>query len=151
MNTPEASSQTTNDSLSWREQKSLNAQHLADELARRQKRESDVAAGMLLEFVGQAKAQGIAPVRLFAKGYNGSTRYKTNVMGWYLKQNESLAVDTEGNFYVLSVEGGLLARLKGATLTSSPPPLVLGLGGRDGESIDLSEAIERLLNPARFS
>jgi hypothetical protein len=135
---------------SWREQKSLNARHLADELERRQRRESEQAAAMLREFVAQATAKGIEPVRLHARGYNGSTRYKTNVTGWYLKQNETVAVDVDANFYVLSVQGGLVARFTGTTITPSDPPLVLGLGGRDGESLDMSEAVDRILNPEKY-
>ncbi len=135
---------------SWREQKSLNARHLAEELERRQKRESEQAAAMLREFVAQATAKRIEPVRLYARGYNGSTRYKTNVVGWYLKQNESVAVDTDANFYVLSVQGGLVARFTGTTVAPSDPPLVLGLGGRDGESLDMKEAIDRILNPENY-
>lgn len=131
----------------WREQKSQNALHLAQELERRQQRESDRASAMLAEFVKAANQKGIAPVQLQARGYNGTTRYKTNVLGWYLKSNESVAVDITGKFYILSVEGGFLARFKGAALTPSAPPLVLGLGGRDGESLDMSEAIYKILNP----
>lgn len=142
---------TTDTSAAWREQKSQNALHLAQELERRQKRESDQASAMLLEFVSEAKDRGLAPVQLFARGYNGTTRYKTSVLGWYLKTNETVAVDTDGKFYILSVEGGLLARFKGATITPSAPPLVLGLGGRDGESLDMSEAIDRILHPENYS
>lgn len=134
----------------WRLQKTLNAQHQAAELERRQRRESDQAAAMLAEFVGQAQEAGIEPVRLFAKSYNGSTRYKTNLYGWYLKMNQSVAVDTSGNFYVLSVQGGLLQRFAGTSVTPSAPPLVLGLGGRDGESLDMSEAIDRVLHPEKY-
>lgn len=134
----------------WREQKTLNAQHQADELARRQKRESDQAQVLLDRFVESAQAKGIEPVRLYARSYSGTSRYKTDVYGWYLKMNESVAVDTEGRFYVLSVQGGLLQRFTGATITPSAPPLVLGLGGRDGESLDMSEAIDRVLNPENY-
>jgi hypothetical protein len=72
------------------------------------------------------------------------------VTGWYLKQNETVAVDVDANFYVLSVQGGLVARFTGTTITPSDPPLVLGLGGRDGESLDMSEAVDRILNPEKY-
>lgn len=134
----------------WREQKTLNALHQADELARRQQRESDQAQTLLDGFVAKAKEKGLEPVRLYARSYNGTSRYKTSVFGWYLKMNESVAVDTEGRFYVLSVQGGLVQRFKGATVTPSAPPLVLGLGGRDGESLDMAEAIDRVLNPGNY-
>lgn len=131
--------------LSWSEQKTINAAHQADELARRQRRESERASAMLVEFVAAAKSAGIEPTRLYARSYNGESRYKTNTFGWYLKSNESVAVDTDANFYVLSVQGSLLAKFKGTTIAPSAPPLVLGLGGRDGESLDLSDAIDRIL------
>lgn len=137
-------------SSDWREQKTLNAQYLEDELRRRRTRESDQARALLADFVEAATAQGLAPVPLLAKTFKGRSRYKTGVLGWYLKADESLAVDTNGEFYILSVGNSLLARFVGTTITPSAPPLVLGAGGRDGESIDLVEAIDRMLHPERY-
>lgn len=134
----------------WRAQRSENARHLADELARRQHRESEQASALLKDFVALAQTNGIAPVTLRARSYNGRSRYRTSVLGWYLKMNETLAVDTAGNFYVLSVDSSLRNRFLGAQITPSPPPLVLGKGGRDGESLDLAEAIDRILHPENY-
>lgn len=152
MTTPQESSSVNNhdSAASWRDQKTLNAQHQAEELARRQRKESQAAHELLVEFVRTATAQGLAPVQLFARSYNGASRYKTNVMGWYLKRNEAVAVDVDANFYVLSVQGSFIQRFTGATIAPSDPPLVLGLGGRDGESLDLTEAIDRVLNPKKY-
>lgn len=134
----------------WREQKTRNAQYLEEELRRRRKRESDQARALLADFIALATAQGLAPVPLFARSFNGRSRYKTGVLGWYLKSDESLAVDTGGQFYILSVDNSLLARFVGTTISPSDPPLVLGAGGRDGESIDLVEAIDRILHPEKY-
>ena len=41
--------------------------------------------------------------------------------------------------------GGLRERLTGVTLQPSPPPLVVGRGGRDGESGPLQDYLERRL------
>ena len=54
-------------------------------------------------------------------------------------------MSTEGDFYILTAPLGLRERLRGIRLTPSPPPMVLGAGGRDGDSIDLPDALDRLL------
>ena len=56
-----------------------------------------------------------------------------------------MAVGVDGEFYVMSVQGGVLERLRGTHLDPSDPPLELGRGGRDGESIPLDIALDRLL------
>lgn len=129
----------------WRDTKTANALHLEAELQRRRERETEQARTLIAGFLTQVKEHGPAPVPLKARSYNGSTTYRTPHVGWYLKNNHSVALDTDGQFYVLSVQGSLLARFNGVTVEPSDPPLVLGLGGRDGESLDLSEALDRVL------
>lgn len=70
---------------------------------------------------------------------------KTPLRGWYLKVDHSVGVDQEGNFYVLKSFLSLPERLKGVTPEPSAPPLTLGYGGRDGESIDLVDALTKIL------
>ncbi len=70
---------------------------------------------------------------------------KTDKTGWYLRKNESVAVGTDGGYYILTVPGGLKERLRGVKLQPSPPPLIVGKGGRDGETGDLSEFLQRRL------
>ena len=106
--------------------------------------ESGRARALLADFVREALELGPAPVPLRAQGTDGRHRYRTSLTGWYLKRNESLAVGTDGEFYVLSVPPSVSAWLRGAILTPSDPPLVLGAGGRDGESIELSVALDRI-------
>ena len=84
----------------------------------------------------------IEPLR--AELYSGQ-RVKTDKTGWYLRKNESVAVGTDGGYYILTVPGGLKERVRGVKLKPSPPPLIVGKGGRDGETGDLSEFLQRRL------
>jgi hypothetical protein len=43
---------------------------------------------------------------------------------------------------VLTVPGGLRERLSGVKLKSTPPPLIVGKGGRDGESGDIADFLK---------
>ncbi|HTY71407.1 MAG TPA: hypothetical protein VMI11_03175 [Actinomycetes bacterium] len=113
--------------------------------ARREARESDQARALLAGFVREARARGIAPGPLRARSYRGRTTYDTGLVGWYLPRDRSLAVDTEGRFYVLNTPGGLLARVRGVTVVPSDPPLQIGRGARDGESMPLTELLEMRL------
>lgn len=133
------------DRQEWRDRRREAASAHADALVRRQADESARARTMLADFVTRARAQALEPVPLRARSYDGRHRYRTDVTGWYLKLNETVAVGTDGQFYVLSVPSSLRALLRGATLDPSDPPLVLGKGGRDGESIDLADAIALVL------
>jgi|SRR5690554_5336656 len=120
----------------------------AQALERQQAAESRQAAALLADFVEQARALGIEPERLNARSYDGRSRYRTHTQGWYLKRDRTVAVGTDGNFYILAVPPSLTSMLRGAPLTPSPPPLELGKGGRDGQSIPLPEAIEKRLAAA---
>lgn len=133
----------------WREKARHNAAHQQDELERKRRLQSDQARAMIAEFVRTATAAGVPTHRFVARSYGGAATYRTSVHGWYLRKNSSVGVGTDGEFYVLAVQGSLLARLRGADLTPSDPPLVLGQGARDGESIDLREALDRALHPER--
>jgi len=67
---------------------------------------------------------------------------KTDKIGWYIRKNESVAVGEDGSYYVLVVPGGLRERLSGAKLKPSPPPLIVGKGGRDGDTGDLADFLK---------
>ena len=133
----------------WREKASQNAAHQRAELERKRQAQSDQARAMIADFVREAVATHVPTQRFTARSYGGAATYRTAVHGWYLRKNGSVGVGTDGEFYVLTVQGSLMARLRGAELTPSDPPLVLGQGARDGESIDLREALERALHPER--
>jgi len=117
----------------------------AEEAARRaelaanaDRAESKRAQVLIDRFVLDAKAQGIKPQPLRANLYSGQN-VKTDKTGWYLRKNRSLAIGEDGSYYVLTVPGGFRERLTGVKLKPSPPPLIVGKGGRDGESGDLAE------------
>jgi hypothetical protein len=115
------------------------------ELAAAQARgESREAQKLIDEFVAAAKAKGITAHRLRARLYGGQS-VKTDKLGWYIRKNESIAIGEDGAYYVLTVPGGLRERFSGAKLTPSPPPLVVGRGGKDGESGDLADFLKRRL------
>jgi hypothetical protein len=104
------------------------------ELAAAQERGESAQAQQLIDgFVAQARARGLAPEPLRATLFTGQS-VKTDQVGWYLRKNRSLAIGADGRYYVLTVPGGLRERLSGVRLEPSPPPLVVGRGGRDGES-----------------
>jgi hypothetical protein len=109
------------------------------ELAKSQERAESVKAQVLIdEFLRDAERAGVRPEPLRAVLYTGQS-VKTDKVGWYLRKNRSLAIGDDGSYYVLTVPGGLKERLRGVKLTPSPPPLVVGKGGRDGEAGDLAE------------
>lgn len=109
------------------------------ELAAAQERGESARAQQLIDrFVADAKSRGIATEPLRATLYSGRS-VKTDKRGWYLRRNQSLAVGDDGSYYVLTVPGGLRERLSGVKLSPTPPPLIVGRGGRDGESGDLAD------------
>jgi len=125
----------------WREGRKEAAATHAHELERRRRAEAAEARALIAEFVAEARRRGIPPVPLKARSYDGRYRYRTPLEGWYLRRNQSVAVGTDGEFYVLSVPGGLRAAVVGARPEPSDPPLILGKGARDGESLDLVDAL----------
>lgn len=109
------------------------------ELAAGQERAESLKAQILIDqFVRDARAAGIEPQPIKAVLYSGQT-VKTDKSGWYLRKNQSLAIGDDGAYYVLTVPGGLKERLTGVKLTASPPPLIVGKGGRDGETGDIAQ------------
>ena len=117
------------------------------ELAAAQERGESIQAQKLInEFLAAAKANGIAPHPLRATLYSGQS-VKTDKIGWYLRKNHSVAIGDDGRYYVLIVPGGLRERLSGAKLQPTPPPLVVGRGGKDGETGDLAKFLQLRLEP----
>ncbi|MGC4175180.1 hypothetical protein [Demequina sp.] len=113
----------------------------AQAMARAREAEAATARVLVEQFARDAIAAGVRPERLTARAYNGSTRYKTQVTGWYLKRDRSLGISTDGVFYVLSTAGGVAARFTGVTLEPGEPLLEIGRGARDGESMPLTDAL----------
>jgi hypothetical protein len=115
------------------------------ELAAGAERAESAKAQVLIDgFLRAAAAAGVPAQPLRATLYTGQS-VRTDKRGWYLRKNESVAVGDDGGYYILTVPGGLKERLRGVQLRRSPPPLIVGKGGRDGETGDLSEFLARRL------
>jgi hypothetical protein len=125
----------------WSARRRDAATEHAARLDRARSAESDQARALLAGFVRDARARGLPTVALRARAHNGRTLYRTGLTGWYLKRNGSVAVDDEGRFYLMSAPTSAAARLRGTRLVPSDPPLVVGLGGRDGESMPLADLL----------
>lgn len=106
--------------------------------------ESRAAQVIVDRFVEEVAARGIAPVPLQATQLDGR-RVSTDKTGWYVNKKQSLGIGTDGSWYVLTVPTSLLSRFTGVKLHPSPPELVVARGGRDGESGDLQDFLDRVL------
>jgi len=126
------------------EHRRLGAQRKAAWMQSNAQRESERAQILIDDFVVAASSAGLAPVKLQAKTMSGRV-VKTNVRGWYIRNDHSVAIGTDGGYYQLVVFGGLMASLRGVELSPVPPPLVVGRGAKDGESGDLSDFLARAL------
>lgn len=115
------------------------------ELAAAALRNESIAAQVLVdEFVATAAQRGLRPEPLRALLMDG-TRVKSDQVGWYVNKGQTLAIGPDGRFFQLLTTGGRFARFTGVKLAPSPPPLVIGRGGRDGETGDLKDFLERAL------
>lgn len=109
---------------------------------RRDEQESARAQVLIDRFVAQATEAGIATEELTARPWSGRGRYRTGVVGWYLRHDRSLGVDVDGRYYLLVVVPRRLGRWRTVPLEPTPPPLQTGKGGRDGESVALDALLE---------
>jgi hypothetical protein len=135
------------DGSSWQQDRRAAADAQARALAQREERDSARARAMLADFVQRARARGIAPEPLVVQGYGGKGSARSQVKGWYLRVDRSVGVGEDGEFYVLTAPLTVLDRIRGVTVGPTPPPLVIGRGSGDGDSIDLADAINRVLPP----
>ncbi|MFW2513206.1 hypothetical protein ACNI3K_05460 [Demequina sp. SO4-13] len=117
----------------------------AEALDRQRDGQTRRAAELVRKFAEEAHAAGLVPVPLTARTYDGRSRLRTHLLGWYLKRDLSVAVGTDGEFYVMSAPRSLRGMVKGVTLEPGEPPLELGRGARDGESMPLADALAKRL------
>lgn len=129
----------------WARHRTEMAQVQAERLQQRKEAEHRRAGALLNRFVEVATKNGPAPHPLRVLGYGGRSSARTPLHGWYLRRDRTSAVGTDGNFYVLTAPLSLIERLRGTHPEPRPAPLVLGAGGKDGDSIELHTALERLL------
>jgi hypothetical protein len=129
------------DQANWREERREAAAAQAAALERRKAGESAQARELLVDFVQEMQARRVEPEPLRAQVVGSGTSYRTGVVGWYLRRNRSLGVDVDANFYILGVPASLKSRLAGVSILPSDPPLVVGQGARDGESMPLKKLL----------
>jgi hypothetical protein len=129
----------------WARQRAEAVRVQADRLAARQDAEHARAETMLREFAAAAQAAGLEPEDLVVQGYGGRGTARTGLRGWYLRVDRSAGVSTAGDYYVLTAPLGLLDRVRGIRPEARRPPLTLGAGGKDGESMPLADVLDRLL------
>jgi hypothetical protein len=117
--------------------------HAAHE--RRRERESEKAQLLVDRFVADALRMQLPTERLTARPWSGRGRYRTGLTGWYLRTDRSIAVDVDGGYHRLVVAPLRFGRWRTVRLSPTPPPLQVGEGARDGESIGLAELLRMRL------
>jgi hypothetical protein len=137
---------STDDEAEWHRRRRHAVTVHAEAQERRRAAEISQARVLVADFVRRARERDLPTEPLVARSYTGHGRYRTGLRGWYLKADRSMAIAEDGGFYLLAVPASLRARLTGVTLREDDPPLVVGRGGRDGESIPLATLLERLLS-----
>jgi len=131
--------------VAWREAQRHAVAVRAAALEADRAAEARRAEALLDDFVRRAAERGLAPHTLTARSLDGRSTYRTNVRGWYLKADRSVAVGEDGEYYVLTVSPSLRARFAGADLSPSMARMTVGAGGGDGDPIPLQTLLERRL------
>jgi hypothetical protein len=109
---------------------------------RRDQQESAQAQVLVDRFVERATQAGIPTEELTARPWSGGGRYRTGVVGWYVRRDHSIGVGLDRGYYLLVVPPVQLGRWRRIRIDPSPPPLEVGRGARDGESITLERLLE---------
>ena len=129
------------DGEDWRASRRAAFEVHAQAQRRAEAAQSQQARPLVADFVRRALEQALAPTALRARAYSGSATYRTRLQGWYLQPTGPLAIGVDSEFYLLIAAPGLTARLRGVDVAPSPPPLAVGRGARDGESMSLQELL----------
>jgi hypothetical protein len=137
----------SDDAARRRAERGENAAAQAEALQRRNEQESAEAQKLVDRFVARAAETGLPTEELTARPWSGRGRYRTGVVGWYLRRDRSVGVGEDGGYYVLVVAPQRFGRWRTITLDPSPPPLQVGKGARDGESVALDVLLESRLRP----
>ncbi len=128
-----------------RAERAAQAEYHTQAQRQRSEQESEKAQTLIDRFVAEATAAGLPTEELRVRPWSGRGRYRTGVTGWYLRRNQSIGVGVDGSYYVLSVPKVPFGRLRTVRVDPSPPPLEVGRGGRDGESITLETLLNKRL------
>jgi hypothetical protein len=129
--------------LGWHEQRRAAFEAHTAALDRQRAAETARARTLLAGFVQEMTDRGVPPTRLRARVPGCRARYRTGLTGWYLRRDGSLAVGVDGEFYLLETPPRLWARLAGVRVRPTDPPLRVGVGARDGESMPLEQLLRR--------
>ena len=118
--------------------------------AQRHRRDQESARAQVLidRFVARALETGLATEDLTARPWSGRGRYRTGLVGWYLRGDRSVGIGRDGGYYVLVVPPVRLGHVRTVHVDPSPPPLQVGEGARDGESVALDTLLQRRLQPS---
>ncbi len=130
----------------WSSRRRDVAAELAARAARIRAVETVQAQEMVRTFAAEARRRGLTATPLAARSGDRKGTYRTGLTGWYLTRDGSIGVDLKGVYYVLSCPPSLIGRLRGVTLRPADPPLQVGAGARDGESIALDVLLAMRLN-----
>ena len=109
---------------------------------RRDEQESAQAQVLVDRFVERATQAGVPTEELTARPWSGRGRYRTGVQGWYVRRDHSIGVGVDGGYYLLAVPPVRFGRWRSVRIDPTPPPLEVGRGARDGESITLERLLE---------
>lgn len=129
----------------WRETRSRAAAERAAALERARETEAAHAQALLDQFVTAATAADLPTTRFVVLGFGGRGRARSDIDGWLLRRNGTIGLGTDGTMYRLTDDLSLLDRFRTVTPRAIPPQRQIGAGGRDGDSIMLEDALERLL------
>jgi hypothetical protein len=135
------------DAAQRRAERAERANHHRRAQNARSEEEATRAQVLIDRFVAQAVKAGLGTEELTARPWSGRGRYRTGVVGWYLRSDGSIGVGEDGSYYVLVVPPVRFGRWRTVTVEPTPPALVVGKGARDGESVALDALLEMRLPP----
>lgn len=103
------------------------------------------ARAIIDRFMEAAERAKLAPGELTVRGFGGRGRAKSTIRGWELRRDGTIALGEDGRIYRLTADLSILDRFRSVTPEEIEPPLVIGAGGRDGDSVELEIALDRVL------
>jgi hypothetical protein len=131
-----------------RAERAARAAHHFEAQQRRLEQESAQAQLLVDRFVARATQAGLPTQELAARPWSGRGRYRTGLVGWYLRRDRSIGVGLDGGYYVLVVAPRRFGRWRTVPVPATSPPLQVGQGARDGESVTLETLLETRLRRA---
>jgi hypothetical protein len=137
------------DAARGRAERGQRAEDMVGLQRRRGEQESAKAQVLIDGFVERATQAGLPTEELTARPWSGPGRYRTGLVGWFLRANRSVGIGLDGSFYVLVVPPMRFGRWRTVRVEPSPPPLVVGKGAGDGEVFDLHVLLEQRLQWSR--